>query len=308
MRTVTPENCSCADRTLPAVPQERAPAFYGRREHCPALKLTIPDSLLEKHCEFSTSPADSAYHCSVPLLAYCLGHLPEFTDLIHRYLLEGINYRSSLTSQYKSDIRETWVLESDSTARYRAARLYQSRIAELSFARWLERSGWEISSLEAYGGAFDVSAVSPAGQVVDFEIKFLAQREVVFELNRASFQSPVAGWLGMYSPIDYLLFRIYEAARQLARSNSTRIAVAIVKDYQVSYKIPLTENWIDWTNPTFLRRDSEIDAFLARQYEINQNLDIDLRRAIAEVDEVWILKDGEPFDLALAHQLKTQIK
>lgn len=306
MRIDALNDCGCADRRIPNEPTERAAAFYNKRERCPALKLTIPDSLLEKHFEFSNSPPDDAYHCSVPLLAYCQGHLPAFTELLHRYLLDGDQPRADLTSQYKNDLRERWFLESDPTSRYRSARLYQSRLAELSFVRWLERHAWKINTLEAYGGRYDVSAVAPTGQEVDFEVKFLAQREILFELNRSSSQFPTSGWLGMYSPIDYLLFRIYEAARQLERAKSIRIAVAIVKDYQVSYQIPLTENWIDWANPSFLRRDSEIEAFLARQYEKNADLDTDIRRAIAEINEVWILKDGGPFDLELAHRSPTK--
>ena len=308
MQIISLEHCGCADSMLPAEPRARAQAFYEKRERCPALTFVIPDALLQKHFEFSISPPDDANHCSIPIVAYCLGHLQELTELIHRYLLAGNQPHPDLTSQYRNDFREKWLFESDPLARYRAARLYQSRIAELSFARRLERSGWRISNLEAYGGAYDVSAVSPTGEAVDFEIKFLAQREIVFELNRASFQAPIAGRPGVYSPIDYLIFRIYEAARQLERSQSTRIAVAIVKDYQVSYKIPLSENWIDWTNPTFLRRDSEIDAFLDRQYKDNPNLDLDIKRAVAEVNEIWILKDHEPFDFQLAHQFATQSK
>ena len=92
----------------------------------------------------------------------------------------------------------------------------------------------------------------------------------------------------MYSPVDYLVFRIYEAARQLESTSNTRIAVAIVKNYDVSYKIQLTENWIDWADPKFLRRDSEIDEFLNRQYENNPNLDSDIRSAIARLSEVWL--------------------
>ena len=308
MRTVPVQQCVCSDRVLPTDPESRPHAFYAMRDRCPALRFAIPDEILQKHFEFSLAPSDDAHHCSIPILAYCLGHLPEFTELIHKYILESEQLRPDVTQQYRKDFREKWLFESNPVARYRAARLYQSRIAELSFARWLERCGRKISNLEAYGGAFDVSAVSPAGEAVDFEIKFLAQREVVFELNRASFQAPIATWLGMYSPIDYLLFRVFEAARQLEPSLRTRIAVAIVKDYQVSYEIPLTENWIDWTKPSFLRRDSEIEAFLDHQYKGNPDLDIDMQRAIASVSEVWILKDSGPFDLNLAHQLETKSK
>jgi hypothetical protein len=108
----------------------------------------------------------------------------------------------------------------------------------------------------------------------------------------------------MYSPADYLLFRLYEAARKLQSTDARRIAVAIVSDYDVSYKIPLSDNWIDWRNPAFLKRDSEIHAFLTTQYEKNQNLDADLTNAIASLSEVWIIRYRDAFQLQREHRIE----
>jgi len=108
----------------------------------------------------------------------------------------------------------------------------------------------------------------------------------------------------MYSPLDYLLFRLYEAARQLQNTHTNRIAVAIVSDYDVSYKIPLSEKWIDWESPSFLKRDPEIHAFLSAQYVSNPNLDADLKTLIAGLNEIWILRYKGPFDLERMHRIQ----
>ena len=47
------------------------------------------------------------------------------------------------------------------------------------------------------------------------------------------------------TPMDYLVFRVYEAAKKLISSADRRIAVVIVSDYELSYEIPLSENWIE---------------------------------------------------------------
>jgi len=279
-------------------------AFYSLRSTCPVLRLTIPDELAERHLNFTNAEPDAAYHCSVPFLAYRGGCLSDFTDSLHRFAFDGTELRKEVTAQHISDLRETWVLEVNEISRFRKARNYLSRLAELDFARWLEIQRWQITNLEMYGGQYDVEGVSNDHVATAFEVKFLAQREVLFELNRASFMNPTAGWLGVYSPIDYLLFRLYEAARKLQDSRAKRIAVAIVSDYDVSYKIPLSEGWIDWANPEFLRHDSEIQAFLSAQYARNHNLDAELKTFITGLSEIWILRYKDTFELLREHQIQ----
>ena len=256
--------------------------------------------MLEQHIAFTKSPPDANHHSSVPFLAYHRGLLGDFTNSLHRFVIG-----KEISNQYKSDLRETWVLESDENSRFKKFRNYQSRLAELDFAQWLEANQWEISNLEAYGGLFDVEANSSNHEVVNFEVKFLAQREIMFELIRESFTNPTVARLGVYSPVDYLLFRLYEAAQQLKNSTAHTIAVAVVEDYQLSFKIPLSENWIDWNNPQFLKRDSEISVFLEEKYKENSNLDADLITAIKSLDEIWILRYNNSFELELLHQFQT---
>jgi len=301
---VRSQSCGCFVRTTPAQLCEQIKAFYELRSACPALRLTIPDDLAERHLGFSTSEPDSAFHCSVPLLAYRRGCLPDFTASLHRFALDGANARANIRPQYLADLRETWVLEPDEVSRFRKVRNYLSRLAELDFARTLEADKWQVANLEMYGGQFDVEGLSDSGTAAVFEIKFLAEREVLFELNRASFSNPTAGSMGMYSPIDYLLFRLYEAARQLEGAHVKRIAVAIVSDYDVSYKIPLSEKWIDWTSPAFLKRDPEILNFLAAQYVKSPGLDSELKTFITGLSEIWILRYQGSFQLQREHRIQ----
>ena len=293
------QTCVCSSHLLPSEFKKQIDGFYQLRKSCPALQLTIPDKILAQHIAFTKSPPDANHHSSVPFLAYRRGLLGDFTKSLHRFLVG-----KEISNQYKSDLRETWVLESDENSRFKKFRNYQSRLAELDFAQWLEAKQWEISNLEAYGGLFDVEANSSNHGTVNFEVKFLAQREIVFELICDSFANSTVARLGVYSPVDYLLFRLYETAQQLKNSTTHRAAVAIVEDYQLSFKIPLSENWIDWNNPQFLKRDSEISAFLEKKYKENPNLDADLITAIKSLDEIWILRYNNNFELEILHQFQ----
>jgi len=301
--TIQDQACSCSVHSVPSELNEQITDFYDLRNSCPALKLTIPDGIVQEHLKFTISKPDGAHHCSIPFLAYRRGCLVDFTKSLHRFALDGNKLQKEVTAQYKSDLRETWIFETDEISRFKKARSYLSRLAELDFARWLESQQWHVSNLEMYGGQFDVEGLQKGGIATTFEVKFLAQREVLFELNLASFTNPTTGWLGVYSPIDYLLFRLHEAARKLQEANTKRIAVAIVSDYDISYKIPLSEGWIDWASPKFLKRDSEIQQFLSAEYAMNQNLDTDLRTSISKLDEIWVLRYKDISRLHLEHRI-----
>lgn len=296
--------CACQICATSVEFAKGAKEFYELRDSCPALQLIIPDDLVEPHRASSTAEPDSAFHRSVPLLAYQRGWLPDFTASLHRFALDGECVRSNIRAQYLQDLRETWILEADELSRFKRCRNYLSRLAELDFARLLEADRWSIRNLEMYGGSFDVEAQDQTGSAAAFEIKFLGQREVLFELNRESFINPTVGWLGVYSPIDYLLFRLYEAAHQLRGAKTKRIAVAIVSDYDISYKIPLSEGWIDWANPAFLKRDSEIENFLKSEYAKNPGLDSEIKALIGQLNEIWILRYGERFQLHCEHRIQ----
>lgn len=298
-------SCRCSTNAIPPQFCEQITTFYNLRSACPVLRLTIPDELTERHLNFTTAVSDAANHCSVPFLAYRRGYLSEFTNSLHRFAFNGTDLRTEMKAQYVSDLRENWVLEDDYISRFRKARNYLSRLAEIDVARWLETQQWQISNLEMYGGEFDIEGSDNDHIPTAFEVKFLAQREVLFELNRASFMNPIAGRPGIYSPMDYLLFRLYEAARQLQNTRTNRIAIAVVSDYDVSYKIPLSEGWIDWNNPSFLKRDSEIHAFLLTQYKRNPNLDAEIKTFLTGLSEIWILryKEGGSFELKREHRI-----
>lgn len=61
----------------------------------------------------------------------------------------------------------------------------------------------------------------------------------------------------------------------------------ILHDYDIYFKIPLCEDWIDWGNPRLFHKEMDIEAFLKNQYASNPNLDHDVKHYISQIDQVW---------------------
>ena len=253
-----------------------------------------------RHRQFTSQHPNKANHCSVPYLAYRCRQLPRFTGPLHELTFENGRLRKCVTAQYVSDLKEKWIFQSDENSRFLSSRHYLSRLVELEVAQKLKIEQWTIEDLELKGGKFDIEAKANTENRAVFEVKYLAQREVVFELNMKSCGTSAFAWLGVYSPIDYLIFRIYEAAKKLESVKSRRIAAIVLADYQLSFSIPLNEAWVDWKNPAFLRKDSEIEQFLAVQYDQILNLDVDLQDKISRLNEIRIFSING-YDLQLRH-------
>jgi hypothetical protein len=96
--------------------------------------------------------------------------------------------------------------------------------------------------------------------------------------------------MSVYSPLDYLLFRLYEAGKQLNGFGGQKIAVVILEDYEDFFQTPLEQSWIDWSKPHFFEADDDITPFLHRERRENPHLDDDVRYHISRLDEVWIFK------------------
>jgi len=98
--------------------------------------------------------------------------------------------------------------------------------------------------------------------------------------------------VGLLSPngaANYLLYRAYEAAKQLQRSNATaRIALVVIDELTwFTFKRALENGWIDWKNPAFKGAN---DPFIDDRRNENPGLDAELRPILGGIDDVWIIK------------------
>jgi len=282
-------------------------SFDDVRLKCSALRdIVIPNAILDKHRHHRTYDRNGAKHCSVPFQAFKRGYLREFTEPIHRFLLDGIPENQEIKKQYRSDLQETWLFQQKPITRFRKARNFFGRWFELRFAQWLKDSGWNIDNIEAFGGPHDIIATSPEGKNAAFEIKYLAQEELSFELTATAIKTGHSfNSMAVYSPLDYLIYRLYEAAQQLQGFGGMRIAVAIIDEYERSFKIPFDESWIYWDNPSFFRKEADIEPFLRKKLAENPNLEDDLKASFTKIDQIWICKQEKPLGVKKMHVIDT---
>jgi hypothetical protein len=84
--------------------------------------------------------------------AFSEGCISKITSPVHRYLFEGEQLNQNLTSQYKEDLGEGWLLQNRKVDRLlRKSKIYMGKLVELQCAEWFEKQGWKISNLEALG-------------------------------------------------------------------------------------------------------------------------------------------------------------
>jgi hypothetical protein len=282
---------TCRCFSIDAIDHDGSLVTFARaRDECAALKeILVPASTWPAYRDFCSADPDEAFHAPVTYLAFKRRHLAQLTEPIHLFCLTDGKSHPSLTRQYRQDLAERWMFKKDVKQRFQVARKFQGRLAELLFAAWLHHEGWRIEALEALGGGTDVVATTPAGESFFFEVKHLGRDEALFDLGVEALGGGGVsfGHLSVYSPVDYLVFRIFEAAKQLSRFPGPKIVVAVLQEYDVSYAIPLKESWIDWKNPAFIRKDGDIEKFLGEKYALLPNLDDELKRCISQVDQIW---------------------
>jgi hypothetical protein len=109
-----------------------------------------------------------------------------------------------------------------------------------------------------------------------------------------------------YAAINYLLFRAYEAAKQLVHVDGERIAVVIVDEIAWSrFALPWKQQWIDWGHPHFVGDDRGWREFIETQRKNYPDLPGDVPSTMHEVAGVWILKQPSSFEFSVVSKIPT---
>jgi len=203
------------------------------------------------------------------------------------------------------DLRERWMQYADPIERHRKSRIFRGRLSELQCAEWLETQGRIIRGLEALGGGPDIETTSSEGTTTAFEVKFIGSEDDDFEMILGSVAGqPAGGPVSPYAAINYLLFRAYEAAKQLAEVNGERIAIVIVEDLTWwRFESQLKHSWIDWKNPHFVGDDSGWGQFMREQQRRYSELPDGVPLALRQIDAVWIVKQSWGFEFNVEYAI-----
>lgn len=288
-------SCSCA---APLLDENGASleSFAKVRACCPALhQVLLPDSIWHEFQDWCTNPDDVAGHRSVLWIAHQRHCLHRVTSPIHRYLLTGATIRSNVREQYIKDLQERWLGNEEPLERHRKWRIFQGHLAELQLAVWLEDQSYAIEGLEALREGPDIEATSADGLSTAFEVKYIGLEDGDFQLR---IDCDAGRTVSVPGPINYLIFRIYEAAKQLQRAHANRTAAVII-DYDAWFRFELGFGSINWKNPEFLAAAGEQwDAFIAKQNEKYPQLTNELAETICSLDSIWVIVQSSDFSFS----------
>lgn len=275
---------------------ETLESFASVRSRCPALrKLLIPDGLWPEFERWHHNHDDVACHRSSLLLAWERGTLGKVISSVHRYLIHDGLVRQETAVQYRQDLRERWMLASDPTQRNRRFRAFSGKLVELQLGEWLEAQHWVVIALEATGAKSDIVATSSDNLTAAFEVKLIGVEDEDFAaVVRGLAKQPSVHSVSPYDAANYLVFRAYEAAKQLREIECRRIAVVAIEELTWHrFAMQIDRGWIDWTSPSFFESTdgatSEWETFLASQSSQHPDLPGDLTQTLQRLDEVWIL-------------------
>lgn len=248
--------------------------FIELRGQCMALRsILLPDEVWPEFLQWHRLGDDVASHSSVTLLAYRRGYLPKVSGPIHRYLLTETGIAASVRTQYLKDLREKWMLNPDPGERNRLSRMFRGRLIELQYAAWLEDDDHSITGLEAIRHGPDIEARSPDGVDTSYEVKFIGMEDTDFQILLDSMQSgPSGGAISPYQPVNYLIFRVYEASLQLASAIGERVVVIVIDDMAwFRFDMQLGHGWVDWNNRlSFSRMNNGSVFWMGRSEALHQ--------------------------------------
>jgi hypothetical protein len=181
----------------------------------------------------------------------------------------------------------------DENVRHERSRQFAGRVAELQFAEYLETQGWTASGLEALRKGPDIEALARDGRPVAFEVKFIGiEKDDFAEIVKSLAGDPAGGSTSPYDACDYLLFRVYEAAKQLERVTCDRVAVVVMDDltFCCRFDVELKDRWINWAHPRFYLKHDFIKFAAYQKQNKYHNLEDNLQPALQSLKAVWIFR------------------
>jgi hypothetical protein len=115
--------------------------------------------------------------------------------------------------------------------------------------------------------ATDIESISTDGVPTSIEVKFIGIQDLDFvSVVKSMSGNPEAYSVSPYQAINYLLYRVFQAARQLAVANSHKTAVIVIDGMTWwRFDLQVEENWIDWKRRNFISPDEDWNEFLSFQ-------------------------------------------
>ena len=99
--------------------------------------------------------------------------------------------------------------------------------------------------------------------------------------------------------MNYLVFRVYQAAVQLASAAGERVVVIVIDGLSwFRFDMQVRGGWINWSAPAFNQVDEEWKTFMGAQPK-GWPSTTELHEAIKQVNRVKIYQQNAAFEFAL---------
>jgi len=289
--------------------QDELEQFLLARESSLVVKeLFVPDSTLEEFKKFHLVWDDKAFHRSVSFIARKNDSLDGLCGPVQRIVFDLKGGSSQLTKQYRKDLVETWYTADDYGKRQSRCNKFMGKVLEFHAAEFIrDYYGWTLEDMEAFKKNTelpDILLSSGSEQKIAASCKTLCQSPEVFDLNiQAGANNGVSvGWLSIYSPIDYLLYRICEGAWSLESFDDYRKIVVVPLLHAANFKLQLDDNWIDFSHLQFLNRDAQLNRFWANKQKERERAYETLNHMENHVDGIVICSIGNQFELSICRE------
>ena len=299
-------NCPC--QSLPrgqeitsAGHQEVMRSFEAIRGQCSALKdVLVPNEVWDGFRTAVLESDEDVLHQHILLVAYRRGLLRQITTPVHRYLIDFDRRRMRVNKNHLKDLREAWAPQDLGAKRPQKTRAFWGRLTELHVAEWLEKMGWKISNLEAWGGKLDIECTSPTRTECAVEVKSIVSEDAdyVADVNRPDWRG-APETASPYQASNLVLFRGLEAADKLRDCEKVRIACLVVSE-EIWYRFEpsLKESWSLWDSPRFIEMRPKLQHVIQRNKRIDPENRDELKRLINHLNALWIVKKSPGFELS----------
>ncbi len=293
------ENCACSKSYQNS---EDINCFLSIRENCPVLRdIIIPSEIFEDYKNAISKPRGSIL--KTPIFYSLFEHqiLFHFTNPIHKYIIERIE---QVNKSYKKSLQEKWFIEATDEKRNECYRKYMGRISEILLINYLADKGYNIESYEAIGAKHDILYRINNVQFCS-EIKYLGIEDKDF-LSLVEYEKRGGSALNSspYPPYNYLIFRIFEAAKQLSISNEKKSVFIIFCNFTWSrhYHFIIKNNFIDWdrNRPEFLNPDEPVwSEFINKKKQKMKFAEIEdeLHPFIESLDQITLMYMSNSYEL-----------
>ena len=291
------------------VEEELANFLRARDTNSVVKQLFVPDSSLDQFRQFHLTWDDKAYHRAVSFIANKRGELTALCDPLEEMIFNRRGGAVTLTKQYTKDLEETWYRAVQPEQRQARCNKFMGKVLEFHAASFSEQHyGWQVEEMEAFQKDSvplpDILAKQKGANTIAIACKTLCQSPEIFGLTvqAAENNGVYRGWISVYSPIDYLLFRICEGAWSLAQFSDRFRVVMVPLLHAANFKLQLDDNWINFSRLRFLDNDNQMFQFWQTRKEARQKAEVTLAQMSQCVDGIVICEIGDGYKFSVCKE------